>query len=137
MNGKRSVAFSMPGGDVDKSYSGNPSADNPSLNRPASGRPIDMTHLSRQTMGDRALEQEVLALFIQQAAGVSRQLAGAKVHDRLLLAHGLKGSARGVGAFAIADCAANIERDPEDAQVWERLEALVETVRNFVAAIGR
>jgi HPt (histidine-containing phosphotransfer) domain-containing protein len=96
-----------------------------------------MAHLSRQTMGDRSLEQEVLALFLQQAISVSRKMADAGVRDRLLKAHGLKGSARGVGAFAIADCATAIERNPDDVHVWKRLDGLVEAVRDFVAAIGR
>ncbi|MGB3541275.1 MAG: histidine kinase [Mesorhizobium sp.] len=122
MSGESGMAFSMPGGEAGRS---------------ASERPIDMAHLSRQTMGDRALEQEVLALFLQQAISVSRKMADAGVRDRLLMAHGLKGSARGVGAFAIADCATAIERDPDDALVWKRLDSLVEAVRDFVAAIGR
>jgi HPt (histidine-containing phosphotransfer) domain-containing protein len=64
-------------------------------------------------------------------------MADAGVRDRLLMAHGLKGSARGVGAFAIADCATAIERNPDDVRVWKRLDGLVEAVRDFVAAIGR
>ncbi len=122
MSGENSIAFSMPGGETDKS---------------GVDRPIDLAHLSRQTMGDRMLEQEVLALFLQQAGTVSRTLAGAAVQERLMMAHGLKGSARGVGAFAIADCATTIERDPEDAAAWERLAGLVEAASDFVAAIGR
>ena len=122
MGGERSVAFSMPGGEAGKSNG---------------SRPIDLAHLSRQTMGDRTLEQEVLALFLQQAAGVSRKIAAASVHDRLLMVHGLKGSARGVGAFAIAECATAIERDPHDAAIWKRLAALVQSASDFVAAIGR
>ncbi|PZN52716.1 MAG: histidine kinase, partial [Proteobacteria bacterium] len=54
-----------------------------------------------------------------------------------MLAHGLKGSARGVGAFAIAECAAEIERNLEDADAVRRLGGLVEDVRDFVAAISR
>jgi HPt (histidine-containing phosphotransfer) domain-containing protein len=122
MSGENGITFSMPGGEAGK---------------PEAGRPIDMAHLSRQTMGDRALEQEVLALFLQQATGVSKKIADVDVRDRLLMAHGLKGSARGVGAFAIADCATAIEHDPNDALVWKRLDGLVEEVSDFVAAIAR
>jgi hypothetical protein len=53
------------------------------------------------------------------------------------MAHGLKGSARGVGAFAIADCVTAIERNPDDALAWKRLDSLVEAVADFIAAIGR
>lgn len=122
MGAKTSMAFSMPGGEAPK---------------PAAARPIDMAHLSRQTLGDRAVEQEVLALFVQQAISVAGRMAAADVRERLFMAHGLKGSARGVGAFAIAECVAEIERDPEDVLIWERLESLVEVVRDFVIAIGR
>jgi len=88
-------------------------------------------------MGDRGLEQEVLALFVQQALSVRDKIADADVRERLLLAHGLKGSARGVGAFAIADCATDIERQPEDVRTLKRLGTLIEEVRDFIAAISR
>lgn len=123
MSGEPGMAFSMPGGEAAPS--------SPPL------RPIDMAHLARQTMGDRALEQEVLTLFLQQALSVSRKIVEADNQDRLMMAHGLKGSARGVGAFAIADCASEIERNPDDALIWKRLDGLVEAVRDFIAAIGR
>jgi HPt (histidine-containing phosphotransfer) domain-containing protein len=117
-----SVAFSMPGGE--------------SCGRSA-GRPVDLVHLSKQTMGDREVEREVLAMFVQQALSVRDEIATADVRRRLLLAHGLKGSARSVGAFAIADCVAEIERQPEDARALKRLGRLIEDVRDFVASISR
>jgi HPt (histidine-containing phosphotransfer) domain-containing protein len=123
MSGEPGMAFSMPGGEAASSSS-------PS-------RPIDMAHLSRQTMGDRALEQEVLMLFLNQALAVSKKMVEADNKDRLMMAHGLKGSARGVGAFAIADCADEIERNPDDALIWKRLDRAVEAVRDFIASIGR
>jgi hypothetical protein len=122
MESKMGAAFSMPGGDAQ-------------VCREA--RPIDMAHLSRQTMGDRAVENEVLALFVHQALGVRDKIAAASIDDRLAMAHGLKGSARGVGAFAIADCVTDIERNPDDINTLERLGVLIEAVRDFVAAIDR
>ncbi len=122
MRGENGVAFSMPGGDVS------------GTRRP---RPVDLAHLARQTMGDRSLEQEVLALFVQQALSVRDRIVDANVRDRLLLAHGLKGSARGVGAFAIADCATDIERQPEDERTLKQLGTLIDEVRDFIAAINR
>lgn len=116
------VAFSMPGGE---------SSD------PAPVRPIDLVHLGKQTMGDRALEQEVLALFVHQALQVRDQIIGASLGERLRLAHGLKGSASGVGAFAIANCATEIEKQPQDGHVLERLAGLIDEVRDFIAAISR
>ncbi len=96
-----------------------------------------MAHLSRQTMGDRGLEQEVLALFVQHALSVRDKITDADIHERLLLAHGLKGSARGVGAFAVADCATDIEHAPGDNRTIKRLGALIDEVRDFIAAISR
>ena len=122
MRGESGIAFSMPGGDVSGT---------------ARSRPVDLAHLARQTMGDRGLEQEVLALFVQQALVVRDQILGADVKQRLLLAHGLKGSARGVGAFAIADCATAIEQQPEDTRILKRLSTLIEEVRDFIASISR
>lgn len=100
-------------------------------------RPIDMVHLARQTMGDRALEQEVLQLFAQQAIAVRKQLREASSSERIRLAHGLKGSARGIGAFALADCVAELEASPGDAAILDRLSVLVDQVCNFIAAIHR
>jgi HPt (histidine-containing phosphotransfer) domain-containing protein len=116
------LAFSLPGGE--------------SCGQ-ARSRPVDLVHLARQTMGDRALEQEVLALFLQQATLVRDQIVAASTAERLRLAHGLIGSARGVGAFAIADCAVEIERSPDDRQALIRLASLIDEMRDFIAAIGR
>lgn len=100
-------------------------------------RPIDMAHLARQTMGDRALEQEILQLFAQQAVTVRKQISAASPAERIRLAHGLKGSARGVGAFAIADCVAELETRPGDAGTLDRLSLLVDQVCDFISAIHR
>ena len=71
-----------------------------------SGHPIDLVYLARQTLGDRELETELLGLFERQAGMIMRQIeqSGAR---RLLqdLAHTLKGSARAVGAGAVAAAA--------------------------------
>ena len=79
----------------------------------ASACPIDLVHLARQTMGDRALEGELLALFDRQAGQIAEQLgrADAEATDfsRASLAHKLKGSARAVGAHEVAAAAENYE----------------------------
>lgn len=122
MRGDIRIAFSMPGGDVSGT---------------AGSRPVDMAHLARQTMDDRALEQEVLALFVQQALSVRDKILDADAKERVVLAHSLKGSARGIGAFAVAECAAAIEKQPEDARTLKKLGILIEEVRDFIAAISR
>ena len=118
------VAFAMPGGEG-------------SAAPRSRARPVDLAHLSRQTLGDRALEQEVLQLFVQQALAARDQIAGASTRERLQLAHGLKGSARSVGAFALADCVAEIEKQPDDIKLIKKLSTLIDEVRDFIAAICR
>jgi HPt (histidine-containing phosphotransfer) domain-containing protein len=70
--------------------------------------PIDIAHLRRMTLGDAALEREVLTMFAAQAARLAGALA-AMPADAPALAHTLKGSARAIGAFAVADAAACLE----------------------------
>lgn len=70
--------------------------------------PIDFEHLRRMTLGDESLEREVLAMFSAQAANLIRTLA-ALPSDVGALAHTLKGSARAIGATAVADAAALLE----------------------------
>ncbi len=89
-----------------------------SWNRRANACPIDLVHLARQTMGDRALEVELLALFDRQAGQIVAKLAAAEANSaeavpagnwRADLAHKLKGSARAIGAHAVAAAADNYE----------------------------
>ncbi|MVA97633.1 histidine kinase [Nitratireductor sp. CAU 1489] len=116
------VPFAMPGGEACV---------------PSQRRPIDLVHLARQTMGDRALEQEVLSMFVQQAQSVRDQIGRSNDKQRRFLAHGLKGSARGVGAFIVAELADALENDPGDKGAIGRLAEAIEDVRDFVAAISR
>lgn len=64
--------------------------------------PLDLKHLSRMTLGEQSLEREVLAMFAAQAKDVAGRLAGSPA-NAAELAHTLKGSARSVGAFRLAD----------------------------------
>lgn len=122
LRANETIAFARPGGET---------------SGPASARPVDLVHLARQTMGDRALEQEVLGMFVQQALAVRESLAVANEAERRRLAHTLKGTARSIGAFALADCAAEIEEDPSGSAAIARLSVLIDEVRSFIAAIGR
>lgn len=76
---------------------------------------IDVAHLSVQTLGDRALERELLVLFDRQAAQVVQRLhasMAAKVPETgeaTDLAHSLKGSALAVGARRVAKAAEALE----------------------------
>ncbi len=78
--------------------------------------PIDIDHLRRMTLGDAALEREVLTMFSAQASRLTQALAALPA-DAPALAHTLKGSARAIGAFAVGDAAAHLESAH---QVWRR-----------------
>ncbi|NVN84732.1 MAG: Hpt domain-containing protein [Rhodopseudomonas sp.] len=70
--------------------------------------PLDIQHLSRMTLGDAGLEREVLALFSAQAASLMAALASLP-DDAAALAHTLKGSARAIGAFGVAEAVDSLE----------------------------
>jgi HPt (histidine-containing phosphotransfer) domain-containing protein len=76
--------------------------------RPA--RPVDLVHLSRYTLGERALEREVLELFCTQSVLYLEQLRAA-MSDKAWkeAAHSLKGSASAVGAWRAAQAAERAE----------------------------
>lgn len=74
-------------------------------------RAIDFDHLDAYTGGDTALVHEVLRLFRGQVSMLVEQLKG--VEDAKTwreTAHGIKGAARGIGAWSAADAAAAIEK---------------------------
>ena len=108
------------------------------------GRAIDMVHLARQSLGDRRLECELLALFERQAGQILLRLAGERSrHDPQAsadLAHTLKGSALAVGASRVAAAAAAFEAavlsgtgaDGADGQM-QALRVAVEEARSAVA----
>ena len=70
--------------------------------------PLDLDHLARMTLGDAELEREVLAMFAEQSQRLVSAMAALPA-DAGALAHKLKGSARGIGAFAVAEAAAELE----------------------------
>lgn len=73
--------------------------------------PIDFAHLAAYTAGDRALEDEVFSLFREQTQMWLRLLTvEAALDDWNSAAHSLKGSARGIGAFRLAECCEAAER---------------------------
>jgi hypothetical protein len=100
-------------------------------------RPIDLAHLSRQTLGDRAVEQEVLSLFMHQTATVHEKICAAGSDERRRLAHGLQGSALGIGALAVAEAASAVEAEPDSKGLVRTLSRRIEEVREFIAAISR
>ena len=87
--------------------------------------PIDFAHLRRYTLGDVALEKEVLQLFLYQLPQTIKALGDA-VSDRdwMIAAHTLKGSCRAVGAWRIAGLAENAERQMATASSALRCAAI-------------
>lgn len=76
----------------------------------SSGEPIDRGHLNRMTLGERSLEREVLALFDRQADILLGRMNSAAPSGIATLAHTLKGSAVGIGAFGVARAAEVVEK---------------------------
>lgn len=75
-----------------------------------SGEPIDRGHLNRMTLGERSLEREVLALFDRQADILLNRMNSASPSGVATLAHTLKGSAVGIGAWGVARAAEVVEK---------------------------
>ena len=71
---------------------------------------LDVEHLRRQTLGDEELSREVLDLFCRQSGiMLSRLQAPRGGEDVKQAAHTLKGSARAIGAWAVAREAEAVE----------------------------
>ena len=107
--------------------------------KPVIRRPIDMEHLSRQTLGDPGLEEEVLRLFDQMSHTYYERLeVSTTVEELLRNLHTLKGAAAGVGAFALAELARVAEQElREGAPVNpERIDDLALAVQEVSAFIG-
>lgn len=73
--------------------------------------PIDIRHLDQYVFGDRALLDEILTIFIDQASmWIDRMEVDLDDKDWHLAAHTLKGAARGVGAWALGEAAERAEK---------------------------
>ena len=84
-----------------------------------------------------AVEAEVLRLFLHQIGSIYDRVAACEAEERRMLAHGLVGSARGIGAFSLAECAAEMEARPGSEILRKRLRVKIDEVRDFIAAISR
>lgn len=102
-----------------------------------SERPIDLVHLARMTLGDRSLEREVLELFVRQSALLLDRMDAAAPAAIGPLAHTLKGSARGLGAWRVAAAADAVElvpvsRPEELRAALTQLAATVQEARSII-----
>jgi HPt (histidine-containing phosphotransfer) domain-containing protein len=88
-------------------------ADAPPL-APAGPVAIDRAHLARMTHGERDLEREVLQLYATQADILLARMGHSPTAAVAALAHTIKGSSRGIGAWQVADAAAAVETDASE-----------------------
>ena len=98
---------------------------------------IDVQHLGRMTLGEAALEAEVLGLFAAQSADLVTRLKTIPA-DAAALAHTLKGSARAIGAFRVADAALGVEAAMKsNGDVAGAITLLQHAVEEARSAIGQ
>jgi HPt (histidine-containing phosphotransfer) domain-containing protein len=102
---------------------------------PSRGRPIDLVHLARQTLGDRSLEREIMVLMLRQIEQCAARLDLATDADRGRLAHSIKGAARNVGAFALAERSQALEDAPGDADASRAMLAEMRRAASFIATL--
>lgn len=106
--------------------------------------PIDIEQLRRMTLGDASLEHEVLAMFAAQSVRLMGSLAAFPA-DACALAHTLKGSARAIGAFGVAEAADRLEAAIQDgicpaqdlAELLAELDEAIALARTAIDAILR
>lgn len=106
----------------------------------ATNDPIDRKHLARYTLGDVALELEVLSLFAQSLPQMTSALAeAADATAWRNAAHSLKGSARAIGAWSLADAAARAEtvQNTDASGRKEVIAAVRHAARHVEDAIAR
>ena len=109
---------------------------------------VDLAHLARYTGGDATLNAEILRLFDMQTSEMVSQLRTilerGDARSWKQVTHTLKGAARGVGAFSLADAAAlaepiDLSHDQTNASqaidvLKERSVAVQGFIRNYLAA---
>ncbi|MEM7290279.1 MAG: Hpt domain-containing protein [Pseudomonadota bacterium] len=91
-------------------------------------RPIDLVHLSSLTMGDSALESEVLGMFAAQLPTYIAALVKANSPEAVFhAAHTLKGAAKSMGAFRLSEIAADLEatRVVDQAQISTEADRVI------------
>jgi HPt (histidine-containing phosphotransfer) domain-containing protein len=95
---------------------------------------IDTAHLARITLGDEALQREVLALFVRQSTDLVARMSTFPA-DMAAIAHTLKGSARGIGAFSAATSAERLEQSSDRSEARAALSELKDAISGTVRAI--
>ncbi|SIR01409.1 HPt (histidine-containing phosphotransfer) domain-containing protein [Rhizobium sp. RU35A] len=103
----------------------------------SSPRPIDLDHLAIQTMGDKSLETEVLALFTRQARAALHEIAEGSEAVTVAAAHRLRSAANAIGAFGVVKAAEQLETQPGNAAARAAIAASVLEAENFILKLQR
>jgi hypothetical protein len=101
---------------------------------------IDLDHLGRMSFHDETLARELLELFDRQAVVLVARMRRGEGGDMVMLAHTLKGSATGIGAWGVARAAAACEHAAEGspaerALALDALGVAVEEARAEIAGM--
>jgi HPt (histidine-containing phosphotransfer) domain-containing protein len=95
---------------------------------------LDLAHLGRYSMGDRALEADLLSLFRAQVSLQANAIAAsADASSWRLSTHTLKGVARTLGAWRIAKTAEQLEALGHDGNAEHRAELLQQLSEQIAA----
>ncbi len=98
---------------------------------------LDLVHLSRQTMGDSQLENEILALFLIQCENCHHSLSEQhKPRELTEIAHQMKGCAISVGAWGVAEKAALLEKNPTEQHLVSHLRDQIYLVANYLKSMA-
>jgi len=101
-----------------------------------SDAPVDMVHLARQSLGNRSLEVEILALFRAQSdLYLERIRHAADDKARSMAAHTLRGSALGIGAWNLAEEAAVLEKHPDRTALIDGFADTLDQTNRFIGAL--
>jgi HPt (histidine-containing phosphotransfer) domain-containing protein len=98
---------------------------------------FDIEFLDRVTFSDRGLAREVLQMFDQQADSLLKVIRDTEsTRMRLEIAHRLKGTARGVGAFSVAKAAEEIETAADEIELANAVSLLTARVTEARMALA-
>lgn len=98
------------------------------------GKPLDLVHLSNQTQGDANLEREILGMFLNQSQVYLNMMDCSDVETRIRAAHSMKGAARGIGAFELADLAEEVEHVRHDG--YDKLKSELSRVNEYIRSLA-
>ena len=116
-----------------------PSGYNGGEERNMCSRPVDLVHLARYTLGNKAFEREILDLFVSQSrVTLSRLEAATTDKEWRDEAHALLGSAKAVGAKTVADRVLVAQKlpgacnDPQRPVVLKAIAAEIDIANRYI-----